>query len=103
MDDNLSPFDELESGHDDLDITGEDAAADETIEEEADGFDAEEDAEEEEAEEEENGHANRPEIDDHSDDAIKLYLKEIQKTTLLTAEQERELARRISEGSADSF
>ncbi len=38
------------------------------------------------------------EYDDHSDDAIKLYLKEIQKTTLLTAEEERALARRISQG-----
>nr|WP_172399572.1 sigma-70 family RNA polymerase sigma factor [Geothermobacter hydrogeniphilus] len=34
----------------------------------------------------------------HSDDAIKLYLKEIQKTNLLTAAEERELARRISTG-----
>jgi len=34
----------------------------------------------------------------HSDDAIKLYLKEIQKTNLLTAAEERELARRISQG-----
>jgi len=34
----------------------------------------------------------------HSVDAIKLYLKDIQKTTLLTAEQERELARRIDQG-----
>ncbi|ABA88676.1 RNA polymerase sigma-38 factor, stationary phase [Syntrophotalea carbinolica DSM 2380] len=33
-----------------------------------------------------------------SDDAIKLYLKEIQKTKLLTAEDERMLARRISQG-----
>ncbi|MBE0596925.1 MAG: sigma-70 family RNA polymerase sigma factor [Desulfuromonadales bacterium] len=48
----------------------------------------------EEEEEEEKEH----EYDDHSDDAIKLYLKEIQKTTLLTAEDERELARRISTG-----
>lgn len=39
-----------------------------------------------------------PGYDDHSDDAIKLYLKEIQKTTLLTAEQERELARGIAKG-----
>jgi len=31
-------------------------------------------------------------------DAIKLYLKDIQKTSLLTAEQERELARKISTG-----
>ena len=32
------------------------------------------------------------------DDAIKLYLKEIQKTKLLTAEEERALARRIASG-----
>jgi len=38
------------------------------------------------------------EEDSHSDDAIKIYLKDIQKTTLLTAEEERELARRIAEG-----
>ncbi|NIQ97384.1 MAG: sigma-70 family RNA polymerase sigma factor [Desulfuromonadales bacterium] len=36
--------------------------------------------------------------DTHSDDAIKHYLREIQRTTLLTAEEERELARRISQG-----
>ena len=52
----------------------------------------EEEDEEEEEEERESGY------DDHSDDAIKLYLKEIQKTTLLTAEDERNLARRISKG-----
>jgi RNA polymerase primary sigma factor len=34
----------------------------------------------------------------HSDDAIKLYLKEIQKSKLLTAEEERELARGIAQG-----
>jgi len=32
------------------------------------------------------------------DDAIKLYLRDIQKTKLLTAEEERELARRIASG-----
>ncbi len=36
--------------------------------------------------------------DDFSMDAIKLYLKDIQKTNLLTAEEERALARRIDEG-----
>ena len=36
--------------------------------------------------------------DDFSMDAIKLYLKDIQKTSLLTAEEERALARRIDEG-----
>jgi len=35
---------------------------------------------------------------EHSDDAIKLYLKEIQATKLLTAQEERELAERISMG-----
>ncbi len=52
-------------------------------------------AAEEEAEEEEERESD---YDDHSDDAIKLYLREIQKTTLLTAEDERELARRIDNG-----
>jgi RNA polymerase primary sigma factor len=36
--------------------------------------------------------------EDFSMDAIKLYLKDIQKTSLLTAEEERALARRIDEG-----
>lgn len=34
----------------------------------------------------------------YSVDAIKLYLRDIQKTTLLTAEQEKDLARRIDQG-----
>jgi len=39
-----------------------------------------------------------PEEEEHFDDAIKLYLRDIQKTKLLTAEEERELATRIAEG-----
>ncbi len=39
-----------------------------------------------------------PEPQEHSDDAIKLYLKEIQATKLLTAQDERDLAQRISLG-----
>lgn len=39
-----------------------------------------------------------PEEEEHFDDAIKLYLRDIQKTKLLTAEEERELAIRIGEG-----
>lgn len=35
---------------------------------------------------------------EHFDDAIKLYLREIQKTKLLTAEEEKELAGRIAKG-----
>jgi RNA polymerase primary sigma factor len=38
------------------------------------------------------------EYEDHARDAIKLYLRDIQKTNLLTAEEERELARRIDLG-----
>jgi RNA polymerase primary sigma factor len=37
-------------------------------------------------------------IEGHYDDAIKHYLREIQKTTLLTAEEERDLAGRIDRG-----
>ena len=51
-----------------------------------------------EAEDESKEEAEVEEDDSHSDDAIKLYLKEIQKTTLLTAQDERDLARRISQG-----
>jgi len=39
-----------------------------------------------------------PEVDEYFDDAIKLYLRDIQKTKLLTAEDERELANRITAG-----
>ncbi|MEJ2201284.1 MAG: sigma-70 family RNA polymerase sigma factor [Desulfuromonadaceae bacterium] len=66
--------------------------------------DAEEDLDITESEEEDEDDAEESDEDaekayeDHSDDAIKLYLKEIQKTTLLTAEDERELARRIGKG-----
>lgn len=35
---------------------------------------------------------------EHFDDAIKLYLREIQRTRLLTADEEKELARRIAKG-----
>ncbi len=42
------------------------------------------------------------EVSSSGDDAIKLYLKEIQKTKLLTAEEERSLARRIASGDMDA-
>jgi len=61
-----------------------------------DDSEAEEEAQDDQDEEVERGQ------DDHSDDAIKLYLKEIQKTTLLTAEDERNLARKISQGDAEA-
>ena len=49
---------------------------------------------EEEAEEDE---IKVPEVE-HFNDAIKLYLREIQKTKLLTADEEKELAQRIAKG-----
>lgn len=39
-----------------------------------------------------------PDEDEYFDDAIKLYLRDIQKTKLLTADDERELANRITDG-----
>ncbi|HKI50608.1 MAG TPA: sigma-70 family RNA polymerase sigma factor [Geothermobacteraceae bacterium] len=48
--------------------------------------------------EEEKAQEKEEESDARSDDAIKLYLKEIQKTNLLTAAEERELALKISQG-----
>jgi RNA polymerase primary sigma factor len=38
------------------------------------------------------------EVEEHFDDAIKLYLRDIQKTKLLTADEEKELANRITDG-----
>ena len=49
----------------------------------------------------ENEEEEKDSADDYEDfsmDAIKLYLKDIQKTNLLTAEEERALARRIDDG-----
>lgn len=49
--------------------------------------------------------AEKTSADDHEDfsmDAIKLYLKDIQKSNLLTAEEERTLARRIDDGDMEA-
>jgi RNA polymerase primary sigma factor len=51
----------------------------------------------EEVEEEEEEEIKVPEAE-HFDDAIKLYLREIQKTKLLTADEEKDLASRIALG-----
>jgi RNA polymerase primary sigma factor len=90
-------MDEPMNEYDEFDLTS-DAVEDDDAEftETDDEFEDEESQDEGEAEAEEEEMAAP--FDDHSDDAIKLYLKEIQKTTLLTAESERELAQRISEG-----
>jgi len=79
MDELLNDFDEPEINDEDIDEPEISLEAED------------EESKEEEVESEE-------EDDHHSDDAIKLYLKEIQKTTLLTAQEERDLAKRISEG-----
>ena len=62
-------------------------AAEAFVEPEPEALEHEEDVEEE---------VKVPE--EHFDDAIKLYLREIQKTKLLTADEEKELARRIARG-----
>lgn len=49
------------------------------------------------AEEEVEGEIDAPEIE-HCDDAIKLYMRDIQKSKLLSAEEEKELAGRIDQG-----
>ncbi len=61
------------------------------IEREPESFELEAKAEKEEQE-------AKPVYDDHYDDAIKHYLRDIQKTSLLTADQEKELASRIAKG-----
>jgi len=79
----LDEGDDIDAENDDADFSGkEDDFADDT------------DSEEEESEPSE----TEDEFSDQARDAIKLYLRDIQKTTLLTAEQERELARRIDQG-----
>lgn len=70
--------------------------ADDFLEQEPTSFDFEE-AEEPEEEEEQEEEIKVVEVE-HFDDAIKLYLREIQRTTLLTADEEKALASRIAKG-----
>jgi len=90
-------IDDPTNEYDEFDFTSEELDDDEPEFSESD-----EELDDDESQEEGEGESEEDEkpaaYDDHSDDAIKLYLKEIQKTTLLTAELERELAQRISEG-----
>ena len=74
---------------DDLPMEQGDIFAD--TEPEPDALEFEEDTHEEEAE-------VKVPVVEHFDDAIKLYLREIQKTKLLTADEEKELASRIAKG-----
>ncbi len=53
-------------------------------------------------EEEAAEHAEDEGADAPSEDAIKIYLKELKKTTLLSADEERELAFRIEKGDEDA-
>ncbi len=90
--------------HDDHDFDsgiGEESEFDFSSQEDSEEDDREEpdeDLSDEDAEKEDE--KQEADWDTHSDDAIKVYLKDIQKTTLLTAEEERELARRISQGDS---
>jgi RNA polymerase sigma factor RpoS len=84
MDDTLNELEDLPIGTDEGD------------DEDIDFQGSEEELKEDEALDEEEEQESA--FESHSDDAIKLYLREIQKTTLLTAEDERALAQRISEG-----
>jgi len=90
-------MDEQMNEYDEFDLTS-DALEEEDAEFAEADADLEDEESQEESEDEEEEKDKAAAYDDHSDDAIKLYLKEIQKTTLLTAESERELAQRISEG-----
>lgn len=67
--------------------------SDDFMEQEPNSFEFEEAGEGEEQEEE----IKVVEVE-HFDDAIKLYLREIQRTTLLTADEEKALASRIAKG-----
>jgi RNA polymerase primary sigma factor len=92
MDEMSNDFDEMDLGsaqpdEDDIEFGEVDDEVDEEL--------ADDETDEEEGADEEKKETG---YDDHSDDAIKLYLKEIQKTNLLTAEDEKALARRISQG-----
>lgn len=70
--------------------------SDDFLEQEPTSFEFEE-AEEPEEEEEQEEEIKVVEVE-HFDDAIKLYLREIQRTTLLTSDEEKALASRIAKG-----
>lgn len=86
------------------DLLDEDLPKGDQLEPTDDFLEAEPDAlelaeEEQGAEEEEEAEGAAPAAtEDHFDDAIKLYLREIQRTRLLTADEEKELASRIAKG-----
>ncbi len=94
-------IDKLEIDIEDEDIEPDDLGAEDDLDVEGDdeAFPAEAAFDDDPALEEDNGSSDdEGEYADHGRDAIKLYLRDIQKTTLLTAEQERDLAQRIDQG-----
>ncbi len=99
-DDNLD--DDDDSSDDDDDLEDDDLEDDEDSDEE-DEEDDEDDSDEEEAEEEKPKGLSKKRVvlgdkDSAVDDPIRLYLREIGKENLLTAEQEVELSKRMEEG-----
>ena len=85
---------EMEKLLDDIEEEDSPEQAEDFTEPEPDTLVFEEAEEAEEAEEDD----SKPLFEGHYDDAIKHYLREIQKTTLLTADEEKELAARIDRG-----
>jgi RNA polymerase primary sigma factor len=100
MDEILNESDRVELEEEELMPDGLVVAEDAGEEEDADpDFTPEAELEAELAEKDGDGVQDEEhEYEDQSRDAIKLYLRDIQKTTLLTAEEERTLARRIEQG-----
>ncbi len=101
MDDMINEGERVELDEEEVEPSGldldDDAEPEEDLDEATFPEDAEPEESLEESDEEEIPDSER-EYEDHSRDAIKLYLRDIQKTNLLTAEEERALARRIDQG-----
>lgn len=81
---------------DEKELDAPDEPGEDFIEPEPTTFELE--AAEEEEEPEEPAEVGKNIEQEHFDDAIKLYLREIQRTRLLTADEEKELAGRIAKG-----
>ncbi|NJC88346.1 MAG: sigma-70 family RNA polymerase sigma factor [Desulfuromonas sp.] len=97
MDDMLNEDDRVEIDEEEVDPSelSPDGDSEDSNDDEPD-FDADDKVLDDESDE--NLQEDVREQEDHARDAIKLYLRDIQKTSLLTAEEERELARRIDQG-----
>jgi len=100
MDDMLNEDDRVEIEEDGVEPSDLSPESDqEDVSDDEPDFDAEADVDDEVIDDEaDNLQEEGREQEDHARDAIKLYLRDIQKTSLLTAEEERELASRIDQG-----